>query len=292
MTASRDTSVDSPLVEPHLGPLPEEWQAVRLGKTATFDWSNTSLTKSLYKPSGYVAFRATGPDGFLDFYDQSGEAVIVSAVGARCGKCFYASGRWTAIKNTIIIESKQACSLFLYFYLDDENKCAKSGTGQPFISVGKAKQVPFPPPPLAEQLAIPHLLRTVQRAKEAGERVVAAVMELKKGLMRHLFTYGPVAVNQTDRVAMREAELGPIPAHWQVVRLGEVVDMDDRKRVPLNEKQRRAMQGTYPYCGANGILDYVNGFLFGGEYVLSAEDGGYRGDLPQFCLHNTREVLG
>ncbi|MBK7201585.1 restriction endonuclease subunit S, partial [Candidatus Amarolinea dominans] len=31
--------------------------------------------------------------------------------------------------------------------------------------------------------------------------------------------------------------------------------------------------GPYPYYGASGIVDYVDSFLFDGEYLLIAEDG-------------------
>ena len=66
-----------------------------------------------------------------------------------------------------------------------------------------------------------------------------------------------------------------LPEHWEMMSLEDVASIFDKKRVPLNESQRRQMQGEYPYCGANGVVDYVNDYIFDGEYVLLAEDGGY-----------------
>lgn len=46
----------------------------------------------------------------------------------------------------------------------------------------------------------------------------------------------------------------------------------DKKRVPITASNREP--GPYPYYGANGVQDYVAGFLFDDELVLLAEDGG------------------
>jgi len=69
-----------------------------------------------------------------------------------------------------------------------------------------------------------------------------------------------------------------IPAGWTLAPLMEIVDLHDSRRVPLNQQQRAGRQGPFPYYGANGQVDSINEYIFEGDYVLLAEDGGYFDD--------------
>lgn len=56
-------------------------------------------------------------------------------------------------------------------------------------------------------------------------------------------------------------------------RLDDIAEIHNYKRRPLNSRERENMQGQYPYYGASGIFDYLNDYIFDGEYVLISEDG-------------------
>ena len=59
--------------------------------------------------------------------------------------------------------------------------------------------------------------------------------------------------------------------NWPLVPLGELTENLDGRRVPVKENERKP--GPYPYYGASGIVDRVDGYLFDGEYLLIGEDG-------------------
>ena len=64
-----------------------------------------------------------------------------------------------------------------------------------------------------------------------------------------------------------------IPQEWNDCKLKDFINLFDSKRVPLSSKDRGERQGVYPYYGATGIMDYVNDYIFDGDYILLAEDG-------------------
>ena len=53
----------------------------------------------------------------------------------------------------------------------------------------------------------------------------------------------------------------------------EVVMLYDKQRIPLSSVERAKRQGKYRYYGAQGIIDYIDDYIFDGEYILLAEDG-------------------
>ncbi|MFH1902541.1 MAG: restriction endonuclease subunit S [Candidatus Omnitrophota bacterium] len=58
---------------------------------------------------------------------------------------------------------------------------------------------------------------------------------------------------------------------WQTKHLGDLCDVLDNKRKPITKRDRIA--GKYPYYGATGVLDHVQGYLFDEPLVLVGEDG-------------------
>ena len=60
-------------------------------------------------------------------------------------------------------------------------------------------------------------------------------------------------------------------ANYELVQLGEIVEILDNLRKPITKSDRN--QGMYPYYGATGILDYVDDYIFNERLVLIGEDG-------------------
>ena len=60
---------------------------------------------------------------------------------------------------------------------------------------------------------------------------------------------------------------------WKEYKLGEVINILDYKRIPLSSAERKTREGGFPYYGAQGIIDYIDDYIFDGTYLLIAEDG-------------------
>jgi len=215
-----------------LEPLPKEWKIVRLGEVIEiFDKQRIPLSEEerADRKGPYPYCGANGVIDYIDDYLFDGEYVLLAEDGGYWGpfenSAYIMRGKFWVNNHAHIIRGVPGRLLndyLLYFLIFMDIQRFISGTTRGKLTQGVMKALPILLPSLPEQRAIAYVLRTVQRAKEATERVIAATRELKKSLMRHLFTYGPVPLDQADQVPLKETEIGPVPEHWEVVRLGEV----------------------------------------------------------------------
>lgn len=230
-----------------LGPLPEDWQVVRLGEVCQL----STIQINPYESPGmkYVGLEHIEPGntqlrrwGFSDEVRSSKTLfkpndVLYGKLRPYLDKA--AIAEWEGVCSTDILvlrANNKIEPLFLALFAHTKYFIAyavatTAGVNHPRTSWQALQKISIPLPPLPEQRAIAHVLRTVQQAREATERVVAALRDLKKSLMRHLFTYGPVPIAHVGAKhvsPLRETEIGPLPEHWQVVRLGEVVERTEQ----------------------------------------------------------------
>ena len=67
--------------------------------------------------------------------------------------------------------------------------------------------------------------------------------------------------------------LDAFPDTWERRSLSECVDILDKRRIPVNAKQRALRKGDVPYYGATGQVDTIDDFIFNEPLVLLGEDG-------------------
>ena len=68
---------------------------------------------------------------------------------------------------------------------------------------------------------------------------------------------------------------GVCPSNWETGCVEDIAEFFDSMRKPLSSLERADMERIYPYYGAVSIVDYVDDYIFDGEYLLVSEDGIY-----------------
>lgn len=150
---------------------------------------------------------------------------------------------------------------YLFYFLSQES----------FRSAGEAvmrgavghKRIPkefyedsiLPIPPLPEQKAIVRLL----------DRAFAAIDQAQAHLEKNIANAEELFQSKLNEIFSQRGE------GWEERKLGDVCENLDRKRVPITKSKRE--KGPYPYYGASGVVDYVNGYLFDEDLLLVSEDG-------------------
>lgn len=136
------------------------------------------------------AYGAAGLNGYLDIaeYDHA-DAVILSSIGARCGKCFLVHGRWTSLANTQVIlpDTEQVDARFLWYQLNDESRWHRSGSAQPFIKPSDIKAHRIVLPPLAEQRRIAAILDHADALRTKRRQVLAHLDALTQAIFHDMF---------------------------------------------------------------------------------------------------------
>ena len=150
---------------------------------------------------------------------------------------------------------------FLLYSLKTIKFSQHKESGYPTLNTSEIKSTKIP---LPEQKTIAHILSTVQRAKEATEQVIRATKELKKSLMRYLFTYGAVPVEEAENVKLKETEIGMVPEDWEVTTLGGNCHFTTGK---LNSNQA-VSYGRYPFFTCSKTTFRIDRYSFDCEAIL------------------------
>ncbi|WP_082668266.1 restriction endonuclease subunit S [Tepidimonas taiwanensis] len=217
------------------GALPTDWKAMQLRDFCSFvQGGRLGLTKQdHYRSSGVPAFSAAGQDGYVDVVEfRDTDAVILSAIGANCGRCFLATGNWTTLANVqvIIPRPSDAIAPFLHYRVNRDDYWPRSGSAQPFIKPSDIRSCWVALPPVPQQAAIAKVLDTLDTAIHETEAIIAKLKAVKQGLLHDLLTRG-IDANGELRPPQSEAPhlykqspLGWIPKDWTYKPFGDLCE--------------------------------------------------------------------
>ena len=125
-----------------------------------------------------------------------------------------------------------------------------SKTAVPILNKSEFSRVQIPLPPLEEQRAIAAVLDSIDEAIERTEEVIAATERLRDALLHELLTRGlPGRHSEWADVPGR----GTVPACWDIVRLGDVADVQTGRAV--NRKSPRNGNVETPYLSVANVKD-------------------------------------
>ncbi len=119
------------------------------------------------------------------------------------------------------------------------------------LTLDATRNLPILLPPLPEQRAIAAVLDSIDDAIERTEAVIAATEQLRDSLLHELLTRGVPGWH----TGWKEAPgLGTIPEAWEVVRLGDVAEVERGKFAHRPRNEPRFYGGNVPFVQTGDVV--------------------------------------
>jgi len=229
--------------------LPENWNILGFNKCINKERIKVgNVKKQNYKKSGKFPIVDQGQNLIAGYWDVADDVykgklpVIIFGDHTRivkyvefpfvCG----ADGTKIILPNLNLIYPK-------FFYYALKNTDIPSRGYNRHYSILRKKKIVCPP--IQEQKKIAGVLSAVQEAKEKTEEVIKSSKELKKSLMKHLFTYGPVSIEEAEKIKTKETEFGYQPTEWNQYNLGHIARVRGGYGFPHRYQGEKT--GKYPF---------------------------------------------
>jgi len=261
-----------------IGLLPEDWQIAKLRnycnllggypfKSEDFIQAGVPVVKIGNLQNGTIVidertsfFSPAKITGGVERYILKEGDVLIALTGATTGKIAVVPKHHEgSLLNQRVgkfeVSNRQFHSIFGRYYFSTKSfqerikgNILQSAQGN--VSPKQIENLKIPLPPCSEQHKIASVLSAVQEAKEKTENVISASKELKKSMMKHLFTCGAVPIEEAERVPLKETEIGMIPEHWNSVRINDVITLSQ-----YGLSVRGNPSGKFPILRMNSMQD-------------------------------------
>ena len=254
------------------------WEYFKFKELATFSQGiQVDIDQQVTLPSiGYVRFIriVDFTKGSLDdiryikhpgdrYLVNEDDLVMIRYGSQTAGKI--ARGFSGAIANNtfkITVDESRLDKTFTFYYLAQDSiyeyfHNSQSSSTMPAITFSMIGELDFPFPPLPEQKAIASVLSSLDDKIDLLHRQNKTLEAMAETLFRQWF------IEDTE-------------GRTELITLGEMIEIHDSKRIPLSKLERdKKKNGSimYPYYGAAKVMDYVDDYIFDGDYLLLGEDG-------------------
>lgn len=275
--------------------IPEDWKLASIGELCTIfgriGFRGYTVNDIVKEDQGAITLSPSNIiDGQLNLskvtylswfkYDESPEIKIYNGdiLLVKTGSTF---GKTALVKNLnekatlnpqIVVLKKVKCDnaylgyMMGYQIVQNQINSTVVGGAIPTLSQEQVSRFKIPlPPTIDEQKAIATALSDVDDLIANLDKLITKKKAIKQGAMQQLLTPPHKGGKRLDGFS----------GEWEFLTIESAADCLDNLRVPLNGEQRGKMNGDIPYCGANGVVDYVNDFVIDDDIILMAEDGGY-----------------
>ncbi|GAA9381169.1 restriction endonuclease subunit S [Helicobacter pylori] len=255
----------------------------KLGEVCDFQKGKSITKKAVTFGKVPVISGGRQPAYYHNEANRSGETIAISSSGVYAGYVSY----WDIpvfLADSFSVSPKQKTLMpkYLFHYLttqQDAIHATKSTGGIPHVYSKDLQNFLIPIPPLEIQQEIVKILDAFTELNTELNTELKARKKQYQYYQNMLLDFKDIHQNHKDAKMSAKTYPKPLQTLLQTLapkgvefrKLGEVCEILDNRRIPIAKNKRNP--GIYPYYGANGIQDYIDSYIFDGDFVLVGEDG-------------------